>query len=146
MKPSRLSQDEQFRLTRGAAWACWITTIAGTVLRTAGVLPQSLALFIVIFMGFAIYFSLSLSRFKLSDTIREVFLTGLKAATSLSGRLEVKLREMHYPTSLRADLPAQVCHECAQRYPCGTVRVLDGEDVHFVTEKSLTPRHETGSI
>src|SRR5687768_18378160 len=117
----RFSQDELFKATRIAAWSCWMIAIIGTILRTSDILPDDYALFIVIFMGFGIFFSLSLSRFKLTAAIRDVFLTGLTAATSLSGRSEVKLRELHAPTTMHGDLSAEVCAECAHRFPCDTV-------------------------
>lgn len=136
MKP-RLNLDSNYNSARAAAWSFWLLSILGAVLNIAQLIPRSAGLLIIIFMGAGIYSSMVLSRFKQSATMRDVFLTGLNAATSLSARTESRLREMHYPTSLREDLPADVCHECAQRYPCGTVRVLDGEEVSIVTEQAL---------
>lgn len=143
---SRLTQDEEYRLTRAAAWWCWGLAVLGSVLRTTHVIGIEYGLIIIILMGMGIFFAMSLSRFKQSATIREVFLTGLTAATSLSGRTEAKLRELHSPTSIREDIPVDVCHECAQRWPCRTKQILDGEDVIVAVDEALTHPGTSGSI
>lgn len=145
MKP-RINIDSDYNSARAVAWTFWLLAILGSVLNTMHLIPRQAGLLIIVCLGVGIYSSMVLSRFKQSATMRDVFLTGLHAATSLSGRTEAKLRELHYPTSLREDLPADVCHECAQRYPCVTVRILDGEEIHIVTEQALQQPREAGSI
>lgn len=138
MKTPRITPDQEYRLTRLAAWTLWLLSIGLAVLRSADLIPSSLALFVIVFMGFGIYFSLALTRFKQSETMRDVFVAGLTAATSLAGSVEARLKELHYPTTMRDGLPTEVCHECAQRFPCATRRILDGEEVSIATEQALT--------
>ena len=142
MNTPRLNIDSDYRTARAAAWSFWLLSIVGAVLSTMQLIPRQAGLLIIIFMGAGIYSSMVLSRFKQSAAMRDVFVTGLRAATSLAGSTEARLLEMHYATSLREDLPVEVCHECAQRFPCGTVRVLNGEEVAIVTEQALQQPRE----
>jgi len=113
---------------RGAltlAWAGWLLAAAGAMANVLGLLPRWGGLIVVILMGTGVTASLVLSRMRLKESITEVFVAGLRSATSLAASTEVRLREVHHVLDNNEGLPAPVCVECAQRYPCTTIQILD---------------------
>lgn len=74
-------EDTKRRAVYGMAWGSWGAAIAGSVLRVADRIPESLSLLIILFIGIGIYASLVVSRYRLSKTISDVFVAGLQLAT-----------------------------------------------------------------
>lgn len=107
-----------------AAWGGWLGALFMTVIYIIGVIDRPFSILIVLGIGIGVVGSQVLTRMRLQRVISEVFVTGLRTATSLHGATEQKIRELHQPQQ-DDGLPAQVCTECAQRYPCETIQMLD---------------------
>lgn len=127
-KPANpLREDRRRAILLSVAWVGWLAAFAVIVVTSllvppGGNLSRTLILVFVALIGASISAGLALSRQRLTDTIVQVFQTGMSTSSSIRGRKEDSLRVLHQRSSDDGH-----CAECGDVYPCRTLRVLNGD-------------------
>lgn len=119
------------------AITCWLIAALIAVLRAAHVVPNNLSVVAILALGTAVFFSLSLGRRVQTDSITEIFSTGLHAALTIRKSAVARLKKLH--TESYED-GGTVCAECSKPFPCPTRQVLD----QLGNELTAELQHRTG--
>lgn len=75
-----MTQERRHRAAILTAWGCWLGAAALTTLSVLGILARPYGVAVVFLIGVAIAAGMSLSRMRLSHTMKEVFAAGLSLA------------------------------------------------------------------